>query len=109
MGVRPPSGGDDDEPESVEFGIAAVDAKLKRADLSFPASKDDVAAELGHEQVSYDVHGNDVALGEILSEVDTTEFRSRQELLNELHGPFEEYRQNNSGGVFQQMRSMLPF
>ncbi|AFZ73402.1 DUF5789 family protein [Natronobacterium gregoryi] len=109
MGVRPPSNGDDDEPESVEFGIAAVDARLKHADLSFPASKDDVAAELGNERIPYDVHGNDVSLGEMLAEVESTEFRSRQELLNELHEPFEEYRREHSGGVFQQVRSMLPF
>ncbi|WP_440763956.1 hypothetical protein [Natronorubrum sp. DTA7] len=109
MGVRPPSGGDDDEPESVEFGIAAVDARLRRSDLSFPATKDDVAAELGHEQIPYDVHGNTVALGEMLDEIPTAEFRSRQELLNQLHEPFEEYRRNNSGGVIQQVRSMLPF
>ncbi|ELY96720.1 hypothetical protein C482_15136 [Natrialba chahannaoensis JCM 10990] len=109
MGVRPPSSGDDDDPESVEFGIAAVDAHLRTADLSFPATKDDVAAELGHERIPYDVHGNDVALGEMLDEVQAREFRSRQQLLNELHQPFEEYRQEHSGGVFQQMRSMLPF
>ncbi|NGM67793.1 hypothetical protein G6M89_02005 [Natronolimnobius sp. AArcel1] len=109
MGVRPPSNGDNDDPESIEFGIAAVDATLRRTDLSFPASKDDVAAELGHEQVAYDVHGNNVALHTMLEEVDATEFRSRQELLNELHEPFEAYRKEHSGGVFQQMRSMLPF
>ncbi|APW97908.1 hypothetical protein CHINAEXTREME_08990 [Halobiforma lacisalsi AJ5] len=109
MGVRPPSNGDDDEPESVEFGIAAVDARLKDADLSFPATRDDVAAELGTARIPYDVHGNDVSLGEMLSEVDSEEFRSRQQLLNELHEPFEEYRRQHSGGVFQQMRSMLPF
>ncbi|WP_049921392.1 DUF5789 family protein [Halopiger djelfimassiliensis] len=109
MGVRPPSSGDDDEPESIEFGIAAVDARLKDADLSFPATKDDVAAALGHEHIPYDVHGNDVALGEVLEAVDAEEFQSRQELLNELHEPFEEYRRHHSGGVFQQVRSMLPF
>ncbi len=109
MGVRPPSNGDDDEPESVEFGIAAIDAHLRTADLSFPATKDDVAAELGHEQIPYDVHGNDVALGAMLEEVEMSEFRSRQELLNALHEPFEEYRREHSGGVFQQVRSMLPF
>ncbi|THE63277.1 hypothetical protein D8Y22_19125 [Salinadaptatus halalkaliphilus] len=109
MGVRPPSSGDDDEPESIEFGIAAVDAKLRESDLSFPATTDDVQAALGHERIPYDVHGNDVALGEMLAEVTTTEFRSRQELLNELHEPFETYRRENSGGVFQQFRSMLPF
>ncbi|RQH01746.1 DUF5789 family protein [Natrarchaeobius oligotrophus] len=109
MGVRPPSSGDDDEPRSVEFGIAALDARLKDADLSFPATKDEVATELGQERVPYDVHGNDVALGEMLAEVDETEFRSRQVLLNELHEPFEAYRKENSGGVFRQVRSMLPF
>ncbi|WP_265108282.1 hypothetical protein [Halosolutus halophilus] len=109
MGVRPPSSGDDDEPESIEFGIAAVDVRLKDADLAFPATKDDVAAELGHERIPYDVHGNDVPLGEMLAEVDVEEFRSRQELLNALHDPFEEYRRRHSGGVVQQVRSLLPF
>ncbi|GAB3669293.1 DUF5789 family protein [Halopiger thermotolerans] len=109
MGVRPPSSGDDDEPESIEFGIAAVDARLRDADLSFPATKDDVAAELGHERIPYNVHGDEVALSEMLAEVNTREFRSRQELLNELHQPFEEHRRQHSGGVFQQVRSMLPF
>ncbi len=109
MGVRPPSGGDDEEPESVEFGIAAVDVRLKNADLSFPATKADVEAELGDKRVPYDVHGNDVPLAKMLAAVELEEFRSRQELLNALHEPFEEYRQANSGGVVQQFRSLLPF
>ncbi|SEW10944.1 hypothetical protein [Natrinema salifodinae] len=109
MGVRPPSSGDDEEPESIEFGIAAVDVRLKDADLSFPATKADVAAEIGHERIPYDVHGNDVALSQMLEEVPTNEFGSRQELLNELHGPFEEYRRNRSSGVVAQVRSLLPF
>ncbi|ELY95627.1 DUF5789 family protein [Natrialba taiwanensis] len=109
MGVRPPSNGDDDEPESIEFGIAAVDATLRSADLTFPATKDDVEAALGHERIPYDAHGNDVSLGEILAEVQTRKFDTRQELLNELHQPFEAYRREHSGGVFQQVRSMLPF
>lgn len=109
MGVRPPSSGGDDEPDSVEFGIAAVDVYLRNGDLSFPATKDEVAAALGHERIPYDAHGNDVALGEMLAETDQERFRSRQELLNALHDPFEEHRQQHSGGVVQQMRSMLPF
>jgi hypothetical protein len=109
MGVRPPSNDDNDEPDSVDFGIAAVDARLRRTDLSFPATKDDVAAELGHERIAYNVHGNDVPLGEMLAEADQNEFRSRQELLNALHEPFEEHRRQNSNGVVQQFRSMLPF
>ncbi|QLG48936.1 hypothetical protein [Natrinema halophilum] len=109
MGVRPPSSGDDEEPDSIEFGIAAIDARLKDADLSFPATKDDVRAELGHERIPYDVNGNDVPLSEMLDRVPTTKFDSRQELLNQLHQPFEEYRQNRSGGVVAQVRSLLPF
>ncbi|WP_247002201.1 hypothetical protein [Halosolutus gelatinilyticus] len=109
MGVRPPSSEDNDDPESVEFGIAAVDAELRDADLSFPATRTDVEAELGHERIPYDVHGNDVSLGEILAEVDAEEFGSRQELLNALHDPFEAYRKRHSGSVVQQVRSLLPF
>ena len=109
MGVRPPTQGDDDEPDSIEFGIAAVDAHLRRVELSFPATDDDVAAALGHERVPYDVHGSDVSLGEILAEVDRERFESRQELLNALHPVFEEYRKNRSGGVVAQVRSLFPF
>ena len=109
MGVRPPSSGDDEKPDSIEFGIAAVDAHLRDADLSFPATKDDVNAELGHERIPYDVHGNDVPLGEMLAEVPADQFASRQELLNALHQPFEEYRRSNSNGVVAQVRSLLPF
>lgn len=109
MGVRPPSNNDDDEPESVDFGIAAVDARLRSSELSFPATRDDVDAELGHERIAYDVHGNDVPLGEMLAETDRGRFDSRQQLLNALHEPFEEHRRQNSNGVVQQVRSMLPF
>lgn len=109
MGVRPPSNGNDDEPDSIEFGIAAVDARLKRADLSFPASNDEVAAHLGTEQIPYNVHGDTVALGEILAESGQDRFESRQELLNALHPAFEDYRKRHSNGVVQQVRSFLPF
>ncbi|QLK27070.1 hypothetical protein HYG81_05540 [Natrinema zhouii] len=109
MGVRPPSSGDDEEPDSIEFGIAAVDAHLRSADLSFPATKDDVREAIGQERIPYDVHGNDVPLSEMLERVPAQQFDSRQELLNALHQPFEEYRRNNSNGVVAQFRSLLPF
>ena len=109
MGVRPPSNGDSEEPDSIEFGIAAIDAHLRNGDLSFPASRDEVSAALGGKRIPYDVHGNDVELDEILSEVDRSEFASRQELLNALHPQFEEYRKRHSGGVVAQFRSLLPF
>ncbi|MFC7213152.1 hypothetical protein ACFQO4_03540 [Saliphagus sp. GCM10025334] len=109
MGVRPPSNGPDDEPTSIEFGIAAVDARLKRVDLSFPASRADVLATLGDANIPYDVHGNTVGLETALEHVDRERFESRQELLNALHPVFEEYRKNHSGGFLRQVRTLLPF
>lgn len=108
MGVRPPQN-NDDEPESIEFGIAAVDERLRRSELSFPASREEVDRELGDREIPYDVHGNTVPLAEALEETDCDSFRSRQELMNELHPVFEEYRIHRSSGVFAQVRSLLPF
>ncbi len=109
MGVRPPSGGTDDEPASVEFGIAAVDARLRDVELSFPAEREEVVATLGEVRVPYDVDGNDVRLGRLIAELDRERFESRQELLNELHPQFERYREQRSGGVMGQLRALLPF
>lgn len=109
MGVRPPGNDDSDDPESIEFGIAAVDARLRSVDLSFPASREDVERTLGAEQIPYDVHGNAVPLREVLEELPHQTFDSRQELLNALHPAFEEYRKRHSGGIVSQMRSLLPF
>ena len=107
MGVRPPSSGSDDELDAIEFGIAAVDARLERTDLSFPAAKTDVDAELGDERVPYDVHGNTVSIGDVLERVDRTEFESRDQLLNDLHPHFETYRRK-SGGIVGRIRRLLP-
>lgn len=107
MGVRPPQ--NDDEPESIEFGIAAVDARLRRTELSFPASREDVDQELGSANVPYDVYGNTVELSTIVEGTGCEQFESRQELLNELHPVFEEYRKRHSGGIVAQFRSLLPF
>ena len=109
MGVQPPSSGSDDEPETIEFGIAAVDAHLKRSDLSFPASRSEIEAALGDVDVPYDVHGNAIPLSSALEEVGRDHFEGRQELLNALHPVFEHYREQRSGSVLQQLRSLLPF
>ncbi len=109
MGVRPPSNDDNNEPESIEFGIAAVDAHLREVELSFPASRADVEATLGDERIPYDVYGNDVPLSKILEGLAHESFDSRQELLNALHPAFEQYRKNNAGGFFSQLRALFPF
>ena len=108
MGVRPPQN-NDDEPESVEFGIAAVDARLKESALSFPATSEEVARALGDRPIPYDIHGNGVALSEALTDTGSETFESRQELMNALHPVFEEYRARRSNGVVARLRAMLPF
>ena len=107
MGVRPPSSGSDDEPDVIEFGIAAVDARLDRVDLTFPASKAEVETELGDERVPYDVHGNEVAMADVLDRVDRSEFESQEQLLNDLHPHFETYRRKSSGFIGW-VRRLLP-
>ncbi|MFP9059093.1 hypothetical protein ACLI4R_01025 [Natrialbaceae archaeon A-chndr2] len=107
MGVRPPTNGGDDEPESIEFGIAAVDARLKRTDIEFPATEADVREALGTTAIPYDVKGNSIALGKALEAVDVETFESRQELLNALHPVFEHYREERSGGLLGRVRSLF--
>lgn len=109
MAARPPTNGSSDDVESVEFGIAAVDAILKASDLSFPADQDDIQTELGGRTVPFDVYGNEVALVEVVNEAEPSRFDTRQELLNALHPVFERYRERHSGGFVHQLKAMLPF
>ncbi|WP_247731446.1 hypothetical protein [Halovivax limisalsi] len=109
MGVRPPTNNDDREPETIEFGIAAVDARLKEVDLSFPATADRVVEALGSRPIPFDASGNTVAAAEAVEKTGTDRFETRQELLNELHPVFEAYRSRHSGSVLGRVRSLLPF
>ena len=109
MGVRPPTNNDDSEPETIEFGIAAVDARLKEADLSFPASTETVAETLGPRPIPFDASGNTVPIDEAIEETDHDQFDSRQELMNALHPVFETYRSRHTASVFSRVRGMLPF
>ena len=108
MGVRPPSDDDlDDEPDTVEFGIAALDAHLDRADLSFPASEEEIIDALGDPKIDYDPRGRDVRLSKVLDRVEPNEFESRQELLDSTHYEFERRRQQG-GGPLAWLRSLFP-
>ena len=109
MGVRPPQDDDASEPETIEFGIAAVDARLRESDLDFPASTDAVERAIGDEPVPFDAKGSTVALGEALAKTERASFETRQELMNALHPVFEEYRTNRSGTLFGRLRGLLPF
>ncbi|PSQ45951.1 hypothetical protein BRD17_00310 [Halobacteriales archaeon SW_7_68_16] len=108
MGVRPPTD-DTDEPDIVEFGIAALDEPLSRADISYPATAEEVTATVGDEAVPYDARGHTVELGEAVAELDQPTFEDEQSLKNALHPVFEARRTGSSAGLLQQVRSMMPF
>lgn len=108
MGVRPPDTGSEPEPEVIEFGIAAVDARLDDAEITFPATADSVVEALGDADIPYDAHGRSVSVGTAIEETGKTEFADRNELLNALHFVFEE-RREDSLGFFDRLRSLLPF
>ncbi|WP_144903837.1 DUF5789 family protein [Halobellus captivus] len=107
MAVRPPQQGGD-EPDSLEFGIAALTPYLSEADLTFPATSDEIVRALGDPEIPYDANDNAVALSEALNAVGPNRFDTKRELLDALHPVFEEYRAS-SGGVFSQLRALLPF
>lgn len=110
MGVRPPRQ-DADEPDVIEFGIAALDARLDRAeaDISFPADAREIVRALGDPDIDYDAHGHSVSLSAALADVEQDRFESEQELLNALHPVFESHRASASTGLMDAIRSMLPF
>ena len=108
MGVRPPSTDDEEEPEVIAFGIATIDARLQGSELTFPATAEDVIEELGGPEVPYDVSGRSMSLEVAVEETGKRRFENRQELLNALH-PIFEARREQSGGVVDRVRSLLPF
>ncbi len=109
MGVRPPSNDVDDEPDVVEFGIAAMDARLEDAELRYPVSAAELAEEYGHTEVPFDAAGNSMTIGDALAEADRDRFDSQQDLLNALHPVFERKRQAASNSLIAQLRTLVPF
>ena len=109
MGVRPPQQGDDDAPETVAFGIAALDDYLERADATFPATDEELIEALGDPSVPYDAMGNEIRLSEALDELSRVRFETRQEFLNAIHPVFEARRERAKNSFLGQLRSLLPF
>ncbi|WP_435347054.1 hypothetical protein [Haloarchaeobius sp. HRN-SO-5] len=108
MGVRPPSN-DTNEPSSLEFGIAAVDAHLDEYDVEYPATTTDLQRRLGHIDVPFDMNGNTLSLRDALSEAEPDEFEDEQALLNALHPVFERKRTGTRAGLVSRLRTLLPF
>ncbi|MFB6234883.1 MAG: hypothetical protein ABEH81_00535 [Halopenitus sp.] len=106
MAVRPPSG-DADEPEAIEFGIAALDARIDEADVEFPATDEAVLAALESTAVPYDAAGHTLDLSKALDRVPSSEFESETELLDELYPVFEQRRRGTT--FVERVRGLLPF
>lgn len=105
MAARPPQ--DDDEPrEPAVFGIAAVDEYLSDADLSYPATPDDVTAALGNPEIACGPNAREVALSTVLERTGRVRFDSRRDLLDELHDAFERERRSG-GGIVAWLRSLV--
>ena len=109
MGVRPPPSDDGDAPDTVTFGIAALDAHLDEAAFAYPVESETLVRELGDPEIPYDVGGRTVRLSDALDETHFERFETEQELLNALHPVFEMHRERAGAGLFSQLRSMLPF
>lgn len=109
MAARPPGGGDDDPPETLAFGISALDARLSESDLQFPASAREVVDVLGDPDIPYDTAGHTLALSAALSEVPHQQFETETELKEALHPVYEEKRRSAGGSIVGQMRRLLPF
>ena len=109
MRARPPTDDLDDEPDSIAFGIAALDARLDRSELTFPADSATVRESVGGVAVPYDASGGTMTVGEALDEVPDQEFSTEQALLNALHPVFERAREKNRAGFVGRLRSLVPF
>jgi len=108
MGVRPPQQ-DDDEPDAIEFGIAALDARLSEVEVDYPATGERISEALGDAEIPYNAAGNSVSIGTAIERSDERRFESEQELLNALHPVFEEMRASASSSMFMQLRALVPF
>jgi hypothetical protein len=108
MAARPPGGGDSSEPEAIEFGIAALDARLEGADVSFPATGTEVVRALDDTAIPYDAKGRTIELAEALDRVPQSEFENETEFLNALYPVFDDARRQG-GGFLGDLRDVLPF
>lgn len=109
MGVRPPQQSDDEAPETIAFGIAALDEHLSRADTAFPMTDEELLDAVGDPTVPYDAKGNAIRLSEALGEVGESNFETKQEFMNALHPVFEARRERANNSLVGRLRSLLPF
>lgn len=109
MSVRPPQNGIDEGPDTVAFGIAALDSSLENEDVSFPTDVETLRTSLGHREIPFNAAGNTVTFATALDHAQQQQFETKRELLNELHPVFEKYRVEGGNDLLAQIRSLMPF
>lgn len=102
--VPPPA--DSDEPDSVAFGIPALDDQLRNHDITFPIAADTLVSALDDPEIPCDPAGRSIRLSAAIDRADRNRFESRRDLLNALHPVFEAVR--DSASVTGWLRRLLP-
>lgn len=102
----PPS--DTSDPDVIEFGIAALAARLDDAPVEFPTTGRRLCEAVDDTAIPIDGSGNTVELAEVLDRIPQDEFTSQSELLDMLHPVFEEQRKQAGQSVFGRLRALLP-
>jgi hypothetical protein len=100
---------DDSDPDIIEFGIPVLDDRIEEAELTFPATRQEIDSAVGGREIPFDASGHTLQVTAALSELDMNQFETRNELLEALHPVFEGYRQRTPTGFFATLRSYLPF
>lgn len=109
MGVQPPSNDIEDGPDVVEFGIAALAARVEDIDLEYPVEAGTLVDRYGDITVPVDAAGTEISVAEAVRTAGRQEFSSEQELLNALHPVFEAKREATSRNILAQLRALVPF
>jgi hypothetical protein len=109
MGVQPPSNDIEEGPDVVEFGIAALAARVEDLDLEYPVEADTLVDQYGDIAVPVDAAGTEVSVAEAVRTSGRHRFSSEQDLLNALHPIFEEKREATSRSILAQLRALVPF
>lgn len=101
----PPS---DTDATTVEFGIPVVDDHLSDANITYPATTEEILEAVDNVTIPYDAAGNTVQLKTALQRTEPSEFRSKNDVLDALYTEFESYRSSGTAGFIDTIRELLP-
>ncbi len=108
MGARPPQN-ESSEPDVIEFGIAALAARLEETNIAYPVTDSELVTAIERTAIPVDSAGNTVELADALDQLPQSKFRSEADLLEQLHPVFEAERKKAGSSIMGQLRALLPF